>query len=160
MLGTMRRTLLSFVAFAGFASLGGCYAEEGAYVEGPAPVATVGYSEPDMVVVSPGVSVVYDYDYPVFFNAGLYWRYDGGVWYSSRYHNSGWAVNRSVPYEVRRIDRPEGYRHYRPAGYTPRHAQERREYRREERREEHREVRHEERREQRRETRHDEKKHR
>ena len=110
----------------------------------PAPVAT-GYVEPDMVAVSPGVSVVYDYDYPVFFNEGLYWRYDGGIWYSSRYHSGGWAVNRNIPYGVRGISHPEGYRHYRPSGYVPRNrAAERHEIRREERHDVRRAEKHEE----------------
>ncbi len=82
--------------------------------------APAGYSQPEMVVVSPGVQVVYDYDYPVFFNAGFYWRYDGGVWYSSRFHTGGWARSYNVPGGIRGINHPEGYAHYRPAGYVPR----------------------------------------
>jgi hypothetical protein len=117
----MRKILLSLVAFAGFA---GCYVED-SYSAGPGYasagyVAPAGYVEPEMVVVSPGVQVVYDYDYPVFFNAGFYWRYDGGIWYSSRFHTGGWARSYNVPSQVRGISRPESFAHYRPAGYVPR----------------------------------------
>jgi hypothetical protein len=68
---------------------------------------------PDLVYVSPGVQVIADYDYPVFFADGLYWRYDGGIWYRSRTYTGGWAVSYNVPVAVRGIDRPAGYAHYR-----------------------------------------------
>src|SRR5262245_6100052 len=105
------KLLLSTLVIAGLAT--GCYVEE------PAPVyasATVG--APAMEVVSPGVQVVVaDYDYPVFFTDGFYWRYYGGIWYSSRWYDRGWIVNYNVPYGVRRIDRPYAYAHYR-SGYN------------------------------------------
>lgn len=90
----------------------GCYTE-----------ADVGYgggvyaSTPDMEVVSPGVQVVaVDYDYPVFFSDGMYWRYYGGTWYSSRVYTGGWGVAYNVPVGVRGIDRPYAYAHYRGRG--------------------------------------------
>ncbi|HEY6032826.1 MAG TPA: hypothetical protein VIV58_01165 [Kofleriaceae bacterium] len=93
--------------------LGACYSEEpgveyggSAYVGGP-----------QMEVVSPGVQVVADYDYPVFYSDGFYWRYDGGLWYRSGYYNGGWAVSYNVPYGVRGIGHPEYYAHYR-GGYN------------------------------------------
>src|SRR5438067_4557295 len=70
--------------------IGGCYTE-----------ADVGYGyagpAPGMVAVGPGVQVIADYDYPVFFSDGAYWRYDGGVWYRSGYYTGGWAVAYDVP---------------------------------------------------------------
>jgi hypothetical protein len=98
--------------------LAGCAGEATVGYAGPAPVYVAPapvYAPPPMVEVdgSPGVEVVTDYDYPVFFSDGLYWRNDGGVWYSSRYHNAGWARNERVPMGVRHIDRPEVYAHYR-----------------------------------------------
>src|SRR5207244_1286987 len=58
-----------------------------------APVAEVEYVEPNnYVYVSPNVQVIEDYDYPVFFSDGMYWRNDGGVWYSSSYHDRGWGT--------------------------------------------------------------------
>lgn len=90
----------------------GCYTEadvgyRAGYV-GPAPA---------MVEVSPGVMVISDYDYPVFYSDGLYWRQYGNVWYSSRAYNGGWAVSYSVPYGVRGIREPYAYAHYR-GGYA------------------------------------------
>src|SRR5262249_12402415 len=104
--GTMMRTILIAMLV-----IAGCYTE-----------GQVGYSAtytapaPDLVYVSPGVQVIADYDYPVFFTDGVYWRYDGGVWYQSRSYRGGWAVSRNVPVAVRRIDRPGAYVHYHATG--------------------------------------------
>jgi hypothetical protein len=87
---------------------GGCYTE--------ADVSTgYGGGNPDLVEVdgTPGVSVVADADYPVFFSDGFYWRYDGGVWYSSASYGRGWVVSRNVPVRVRGISNPGAYVHYR-----------------------------------------------
>ena len=84
-----------------------------------------GYSDPDMVYVSPGVTVVADYDEPVFNSDGYYWRYYGGRWYRSGSYNSGWVYYSSPPRSITRIERPYAYRHYRPAGYTVRSHRER-----------------------------------
>ncbi len=98
----MLRALLLAAALAG-----GCYGE--AAVTYPA-------AGPTMAYVSPGVSVVYDYDYPVFFADGFYWRWYGGYWYRSPYYNRGWAVSYNVPIGVRGIHQPWTYSHYR-GGY-------------------------------------------
>ena len=104
----MRATLI--IPFVMALAATGCYAEDGVGVSYSA-----GYygAAPGLVEVSPGVQVVYDADYPVFYSDGAYWRYDGGVWYRSGYYNSGWAVAYDVPVGVRRIDRPYAYAHYR-----------------------------------------------
>lgn len=123
------------------AALAGCVADAGVGVRAtyvappppPPPVATVTvtatpapapvveadaeedapYVEPTAYVyVNPDVQVIEDYDYPVFYSGGLYWRYDGGVWYSSSWHDRGWVVEHNVPTAVVHIDRPEGYVHY------------------------------------------------
>jgi len=87
----------------------GCYTEADVGVAGPGYYAGC----PTMEVVSPGVQVVaVDYDYPVFFSDGFYWRYYGGVWYNSRVYTGGWGVAYNVPAGVRRIDRPYAYAHY------------------------------------------------
>jgi hypothetical protein len=83
-----------------------------------ATVATDGYG-PDLVTVSPGVQVIADYDEPIFYSDGFYWRYDGGVWYRSTYYTGGWAYARP-PVAVMRIQQPYAYRHYRPAGWVGR----------------------------------------
>ena len=100
------------------ALLGGCMVDgQTGYVGYAAPQATV-VAQPGLVEIQPGVQVVQaDYDYPVFYSDNLYWRYDGGVWYSSRWHDRGWATSYSVPARVRGIDRPYGYAHYR-GGYS------------------------------------------
>jgi hypothetical protein len=94
-------------------TIGACYSEE------PGVVGvgySGGYAAPGMVEVSPGVQVISDYDYPVFYSDGFYWRYDSGLWYRSGYWNRGWGVSYNVPVGVRGINRPEGYAHYR-GGY-------------------------------------------
>lgn len=79
---------------------------------------TAGYAAPApaLVEVSPGVQVVADYDYPVFFSDGYYWRYDRGAWYSSPRWGGGWAVSYNVPGRVRGIRNPRAYVHYRARG--------------------------------------------
>jgi hypothetical protein len=104
----MRGILLSLA----FVFMTGCYTEAdigyggGGYVAGG----------PALVEVSPGVQVIADYDEPIFFSDGLYWRSTGGVWYSSRVYNGGWAVNYNAPYAVRGISNPGVYAHYRGGG--------------------------------------------
>ena len=80
------------------------------------------YVEPDLVEVSPGVQVrFYDYNEPIFFSDGLYWRENGGVWYSSRVYTGGWGrYEGGVPMRFRSVN-VHAYAHYRPAGYVPRH---------------------------------------
>lgn len=85
----------------------GCYAESDVGYR-----VTYATPAPDLVYVAPGVRVIADFDYPVFFAEGVYWRYDGGVWYQSRTYTGGWTVTASVPVAVRRIDRPSAYVHY------------------------------------------------
>jgi hypothetical protein len=104
------KTILFILATSLFA---GCYTEtdvgyRATYVA-PAYVAPA----PGLVYVSPGVEVIADYDYPVFYSGGVYWRYDGGFWYSSRVHTGGWVRSYNVPVAVRSIDRPAAYAHYR-----------------------------------------------
>lgn len=85
----------------------------------PAPVVVEDEDQPDLVEVSPGVQVIYDYDEPIFFSDGFYWRQTGGVWYSSRSYRGGWGVYSGVPVRFRGMD-THRYVHYRPAGYVPR----------------------------------------
>jgi len=78
-------------------------------------------STPDLVEVSPGVQVVADYDEPVFYTDGFYWRFYNNGWYRSNYYASGWSYYDRPPVAVLSIDRPYAYSHYRPSGYVPRH---------------------------------------
>ncbi len=73
---------------------------------------------PPLVYVDADVQVIEDYDEPVFYSANMYWRYDNGVWYSSRYHTRGWVRVETVPAPIRRIDRPTAYVHYRASAHT------------------------------------------
>jgi hypothetical protein len=107
------------------AAASGCYSEESyGYAQPAYGAPAYGYAQPGYadpaavgyVGVAPGVEVVADYPYPVFFTGGLYWRSFGGVWYSSRVYSGGWGINYNVPVGVRGIARPEMYAHYHPAG--------------------------------------------
>lgn len=93
---------------------GGCYGEA-TYTATATPVGVYG---PDLVYVAPGVQVVADFDYPVFFVDGIYWRYYNNGWYRSSYYNGGWAWA-SPPPSLLRIPHPHTYAHYRPRGYVP-----------------------------------------
>ncbi len=68
---------------------------------------------PELIVVSPGVQVIADYNEPVFYSENYYWRYDGGVWFRSNDYRRNWIRVQTVPVAVRRIDRPTAYIHYR-----------------------------------------------
>jgi len=72
---------------------------------------------PDLVYAAPGVQVIADYDQPIFFADGYYWRLDGDRWYRSSNHTGGWAYAEPPP-AVRRIERPRDYVHYRPQGWV------------------------------------------
>jgi hypothetical protein len=113
----MRGTILTAVLFA--AALGGCYAGVG-YSTGYYAGGTAYVSTPDLVTVSPGVQVVADYDEPVFYTDGFYWRFYDGYWYRSNNYATGWYYYERPPVAVLRIDRPYAYAHYRPAGYVGR----------------------------------------
>jgi hypothetical protein len=108
----MKRYLLPAMLLTVLAAAG-CYSEE----PGVAYSASYGYAGPDMEVVAPGVQVIADYDYPVFFSDGFYWRYDAGYWYRSPYYDRGWIGVREVPYGLRGVRDPWIYSHYR-AGAT------------------------------------------
>lgn len=111
----MRGTIVSVVLSA--AVLTGCYT-----------TGRVGYSAsysgyvstPDLVTISPGVQVVADYDEPVFYTDGFYWRFDSGHWYRSSNYATGWYYYERPPVAVMRIDRPYAYARYRPSGYVVR----------------------------------------
>jgi hypothetical protein len=98
---------LSAVILAAAATIAsaGCYGTTevsgGAYVRSPR-----------LEYISPGVQVVADYDYPVFYSGGAYWRYDSGTWLYSHQPYHGFIRARVVPRAVLSIDRPYAYTHY------------------------------------------------
>ena len=100
----MLRSLFIVTALATAAA--GCYSEE------PDVAYSASATTPDLVEVSPGVQVIADYDYPVFYSDGLYWRYDNGLWYQSPYYYGGWGYAYNVPIGVRGIYNPGGYAHW------------------------------------------------
>lgn len=115
----MRRIILCALVLSA-ALAGGCAGSGTAYysTSGTLTATTVA---PDLVYVSPGVQVVADYDYPVFYADNYYWRYDDGRWFRSSWYTGGW-VYASPPRAVVSIDRPYAYRRYRPSGYVSRGA--------------------------------------
>jgi hypothetical protein len=69
---------------------------------------------PPLVVVSPGVQVVPDYEEEVFFSGGWYWLRRDAAWYRTRDHRGGWALvePRLVPASL--VGLPPGhYKHWR-----------------------------------------------
>jgi hypothetical protein len=100
----MQTSLLQTVLFV--ALVGGC-AGGGQFTY--ASTATV----PELVVIRPGVQVIANYDEPIFYTGNYYWRNQGGSWYRSTSHRSGWARVEVVPVEIRSIERPAAYIHYR-----------------------------------------------
>ena len=113
----MRRIIL-LALIIGVAGLAGCYATTSGGVAYSGTV-TATTTAPDLVYVSPGVQVIADYDEPIFYSDGFYWRVDNGVWYRSTWYTGGW-VYATPPRAVVTIDRPYAYARYRPAGYVPR----------------------------------------
>jgi hypothetical protein len=71
-------------------------------------------SPPPLVVVSPGVQVVPDYDEEVFFVDGWYWLRSDASWYRTRDYRGGWALvpARAVPVALVSLT-PGQYRHWR-----------------------------------------------
>ena len=58
---------------------------------GPAHVAYTVQSNPRLVWVSPGVWVVEDSPWPLYYVDGYYWRWYEGRWYRSPYFNDGFV---------------------------------------------------------------------
>ena len=104
----MRSPLVYWLLAGGL--LGGCHAEA-QYGGGARTIET---STPDLVRVGPGVQVIADYDYPVFYASGAYWRYDNDTWYHSNLYTGGWAYAGSPPTTIAHLDRPASDVHARP----------------------------------------------
>lgn len=68
---------------------------------------------PPLVLVSPGVQVVEDYDDEVFFVGGWYWCRRDGHWFRTRDHHGGWLVveHHVVPATIVKIP-PGKYRRH------------------------------------------------
>ena len=99
----MLRGLLPVLLAAAF--VGGCYSDDGVGY-------SYGYAQPGLAYVAPGVQVVTDDDYPVFYSDGYYWRFSDGYWYESPYWDRGWSLSYHVPMRLRGIRNPWAYTHY------------------------------------------------
>src|SRR5688572_23374101 len=100
---------------------GGCGGGSGSVSYG----AGVSVSTPDLVYAAPGVSVIADYDEPIFYSNGYYWWNYEGAWYRSPRYTGGW-VYASPPVTISAIYNPHRYRRYRPSGYVSRYRRSRR----------------------------------
>jgi hypothetical protein len=106
---TLNRTLLLALLIGAGALLSSCV------VRGGAMVHTSPAYQPQLVEVSPGIWVVEDYHYSVFYSDGYYWRYHNNIWYRSHVYNGGWVHvgPHYVPHTIIRIQRPGRYVRYR-----------------------------------------------
>ncbi len=76
-----------------------------------------------LVAIAPGVWVVEDHDYAVFYAEGSYWMLRDGVWWNSATYADGYVRVESAPTVVLKIERPKRYVHYHaPAGADTRPA--------------------------------------
>lgn len=73
---------------------------------------------PPLVVISPGVQVVEDFDDEVFFVDGFYWCRRDGRWFRTKTHQGGWVVveERGVPVTLVRLP-PGQYRKWKKAKF-------------------------------------------
>lgn len=71
-------------------------------------------STPYLVQVAPGLWVVEDYDYPLFYSGGFYWYYYGNYWYRTPTWGGSWVYvpNARLPRLLVTVD-PVKYRRYR-----------------------------------------------
>ena len=106
----MTRTRVSALLFVVASSLAGCTGTGDVEYAGEVRV-----TSPELVEIGPGVQVIADADEPIFFAQGDYWLYRDGYWFRSRDYRSGYARVEFtyVPTQVRVIERPERYVHYR-----------------------------------------------
>jgi hypothetical protein len=58
---------------------------------GPAHVQVGATVTPHMAWVAPGVWVVEDYPFAVYYADGYYWRYAGGIWHRSEWYEGGFV---------------------------------------------------------------------
>lgn len=91
----------------------GCTAHAYGEAESPPPAFE---QPPTLVEVEPGIWVVRDYDYPVYYVGDAYWVYRDGVWYRSDAYDRGFTRTdvRVVPRVIVHRDH-HAYAHYRGA---------------------------------------------
>lgn len=79
-----------------------------------------GFVTPDLVTVGSGVSVIANYDEPIFYSSGFYWWPTERGWYRSRNYTGGWVFDAAPPVAITSINSPYRYRFYRPTHYVVR----------------------------------------
>jgi hypothetical protein len=87
----------------------------------PAQVSVSAAVAPTRIVwIAPGVWVVENHEYPIYYADGFYWTHRYGNWYRSTYHDDGFIVVAPavVPRVVFLTHRPKRYVRYR----APSHA--------------------------------------
>ncbi len=75
---------------------------------------------PPLVVVTPGIQVVPDFDDEVFFVSGFYWVRVGKVWHRTKDHRGGWVVvvDKDVPPGLAKIP-PGKYKKWKGGSSVP-----------------------------------------
>ena len=106
----MTRTRISACIFVVASSLAACTGTGDVEYAGEVHVAS-----PELIAVSPGVQVIADADEPIFYASNDYWLYRDGYWFRSNDYRRGYArVEFSyVPQQLRAIEIPQSYVHYR-----------------------------------------------
>ncbi len=106
----MTKPLVCTCTFVVAISLAGCRST--ATPEYPGEVRV---TSPQLVKLTPQVSVVADADEPLFFAQGNYWLYRDGYWFHAPSYRANFALadRNAVPPEILGIDRPELYVQYR-----------------------------------------------
>lgn len=67
---------------------------------------------PQLIAIAPGVWVVSDWDYPIYYYDGFYWRMIDGMWYRSTWYTGGFVRVGVVPQIVIRHHHPRRYIRY------------------------------------------------
>jgi hypothetical protein len=66
-----------------------------------------------LIKVDPEMQVVADSDKPMFFIANAYWMFHDASWYRAGSVQGPWVKEHRPPWQVRKIDQPYAYTHYR-----------------------------------------------
>lgn len=66
-----------------------------------------------LIAIGPDIWVVSNWDYPVYYYDGFYWRLTDGIWYRSTWYTGGFVRVGVVPRIVIRHHHPRRYIHYR-----------------------------------------------